>query len=176
MSHHLLKNRIARVPDFPKKGVLFYDLTPIFSDAMLFPDLILKMQKLADERDFQFDKIAAIEARGFILGAALALVFEVGFVAIRKYGKLPRITHKMQHDLEYGQQCHEVHQSDINPGERILIVDDILATGGTAHAAGELIRSCQAHVAGYLFAAKITGLQKERIGVDESVACLMDLP
>ncbi len=143
---------------------------------MDFADLILQLQKLADERKFEFDKIAAIEARGFIIGSALALACEVGFVPIRRCGKLPRITHKISHDLEYNRECHEIHQNDIRPGERILIVDDILATGGTVQAAAELIHDCQAQIAGFVFVANISGLQTESVGTPEEIACLMELP
>lgn len=177
MENHL-KEKIARIQDFPRKGILFYDLTPIFSNDMDFADLILQLQKLTEERKFKFDKIAAIEARGFIIGSALALVCEVGFLPIRRCGKLPRIVHKISHDLEYGsQECHELHQNDVNPGDNILIVDDILATGGTAKAAGELVKDCQANIAGFLFVANIKGLQKgPALDFPEKVACLIELP
>lgn len=171
-----LKDRIARVQDFPKKGILFYDLTPIFADAMDFADLILQLQKLIEEKNLEFDKIAGIEARGFIIGAPLALSFEVGFIPIRRCGKLPRQTHRIAHEIEYGRDCLEIHQADIAIGERILIVDDVFATGGTAFAAGELVRDCQAEVAGFIFAAQITGLQKEPLAVSEKVASLIELP
>lgn len=171
----LLKDQIARVPDFPKEGVLFYDLTPIFADALSFMDMIVQMTKLAG--GFAFDKIAAIEARGFVLGSALALASEVGLVLIRKEGKLPRIKHQISHRLEYGKECHEIHQNDIVPGDRVLIVDDILATGGTARAAADLVRACQGEVSGYLFVARIVGIQKEDLDSDgHGVACLIDLP
>lgn len=175
MSNYL-KEKIARIQDFPRKGIMFYDLTPIFANEMDFPDLILQMKKLADERNFQFDKIAAIEARGFIVGSVLALEFEVGFIPIRRCGKLPGIVHKLSHDLEYGRECHEIHQNDIKQGERILIVDDILATGYTALAAKELIEGCGGIVAGYLFVANIAGLQRQALDFPEKVACLMELP
>lgn len=172
-----LKQKIARIQDFPKKGILFYDLTPIFADAMDFAELIVQMERLIDERNFEFDKIAAIEARGFIIGSALALACDVGFLPIRRCGKLPRITHKIAHDLEYNSECHEIHQNDIRPGERILIVDDILATGGTANAAADLIRDCQGQVAGFVFIAEITGLRDVSAwDYSEEVACLMELP
>lgn len=172
-----LKDKIARVQDFPKKGILFYDLTPIFADSLDFAELILQLTKLIEERNFTFDKIAAIEARGFILGSALALTFEAGFIQIRKCGKLPRITHKLPHDLEYGTECHEVHQNDILPGERILIVDDILATGGTARAAAEIIKGLHAEVAGFVFVANLPGIYKgAALDYPEKIACLMELP
>jgi adenine phosphoribosyltransferase len=170
-----LKSKIARVQDFPKKGILFYDLTPIFSDGAAFSELILQLEKLA-HRFMPFDKIVGIEARGFIVGSALALACDVGFVPIRRCGKLPGVTHRIAYDLEYGQGCIEIHQNDIMPSERILIVDDILATGGTAFAAAELIRDCGAQVAGFIFVASIAGLQKEPIAEPDKIACLMELP
>ena len=177
IAENYLKQKIVRVQDFPKKGILFYDLTPIFADALDFAELILQLQKLAEERKFEFDKIVGIEARGFIIGAPLALACEVGFIPIRRCGKLPRIVHKVPHDLEYGSACHEIHQEDVKPGERILIVDDILATGETARAAGELVRDCQAVVAGFVFVANIIGLRKiSDKHYPEEVACLMELP
>lgn len=170
-----LKDKIARIPDFPKKGILFYDLTPIFADGLLFADLVLQMQKLAEEKDFQFDKIVAIEARGFVLGAALALSFEVGLVLVRKKGKLPRATHTADSSSEYNSNYLEIHQEDIKPDERVLIVDDILATGGTAMAAGRLVEHCGGVVAGHLFVARLPKVHGEHYD-KEKIACLMELP
>lgn len=173
MSHEHLKSKIEIVKDFPKKGVTFYDLTPIFSDALEFADLVVQMQKMIEDKKFEFNKIAAVEARGFIIGSVLALAFEVGFVPIRRCGKLPRVTHKIDHYLEYGRACHEMQQNDIKAGDKILIVDDILATGGTGEAASQLVRSCGAEVAGFAFIARISGLYK---GDESLVASLMELP
>lgn len=177
MENEYLKSLIAKIPDFPKKGILFYDLTPIFADGGAFTDLILQMQKMIEEKQFDFNKIVGIEARGFIIGSAIALAFEVGFVPIRRCGKLPRIVHKIAHDIEYSRECHEIHQNDITEKDKILIVDDILATGGSAKAASELITECGGIISGYAFVANIPEIFKgSPLDFPEKVACLMELP
>jgi adenine phosphoribosyltransferase len=136
--------RLLDVPDFPLPGVVFKDVTPLLADHDAFTAVV---QALADAgRDADgatvVDKVVAMEARGFIFGAPVALALGAGFVPVRKPGKLPRPTHSESYSLEYGQATLEIHQDAIRPGERILIVDDVLATGGTAAATARLVERC----------------------------------
>ncbi|MDG7036405.1 MAG: adenine phosphoribosyltransferase [Nitrososphaerota archaeon] len=134
-----LKRYIRDIPDYPVKGVIFRDLTPMFKDPLIFSavidDLYMKL------REFKLDKVAGVEARGFIVGSPLAIKLGIGFIPLRKAGKLPWSKKKITYDLEYGQESLEVHTDAIKRGERIAIVDDLLATGGTAAAAAKLLES-----------------------------------
>src|SRR5437773_4516472 len=125
-----LKKLIREVPDFPKKGILFYDITTLLKDKLGFATLIDALSEYYLNR--QIDLVLGIEARGFIFGPALAYRLNAGFVPVRKPKKLPAETAKWSYDLEYGTDTLEVHRDAIQPGQRILIVDDLLATGGTA--------------------------------------------
>ena len=129
---------VGRIPDFPKKGILFYDLMPVFQDPVSFKALITEMAKpfLSDP----VKKVVGIEARGFILGAPIADRIGAGFVPVRKKGKLPGDVSSLTYQLEYGTDTIEIQAGAIKPGERVLLVDDLLATGGTARAAIDLIR------------------------------------
>ena len=141
-----LKQYIRDVPDYPQKGIIFRDITPLLGDKKIFREVVDLMSKawLADPPDL----VAAIEARGFIPGAAIAVKLGVGFVPIRKTGKLPWSTVMESYDLEYGTDSLEVHSDAIQPGQSVLIVDDVLATGGTASAAVRLMRKLGAAVVG----------------------------
>lgn len=157
MTEKELRNWIADVPDFPKKGVLFRDMTPLLGEPKAFSAAIDQLLHLVN--DLSFNRIVGIEARGFILGSAMALRLGCSFVPARKPGKLPRKTVRVTFDLEYGSDALELHAQDIKPSDRILIVDDVLATGGTARACDELVGLCGAHVEGHLFLLEIEGLQ-----------------
>jgi len=141
-----LKKYIRDVPDYPQKGIIFRDITPLLGDKKIFREVVDLMSKawLADPPDL----VAAIEARGFIPGAAIAVKLGVGFVPIRKTGKLPWSTVMESYDLEYGTDSLEVHSDAVQPGQTVLIVDDVLATGGTASAAVRLMRKLGAAVVG----------------------------
>ena len=141
-----LKHYIRDVPDYPQKGIIFRDITPLLGDKKIFREVVDLMSKawLADPPDL----VAAIEARGFIPGAAIAVKLGVGFVPIRKTGKLPWSTVMESYDLEYGTDSLEVHSDAVQPGQTVLIVDDVLATGGTASAAVRLMRKLGAAVVG----------------------------
>jgi len=143
-----ISNRIIDVPNFPKEGIIFKDITPILADPDAFQSCI---RRLADLVTGDFNKIVAIESRGFLLGAALAEHFHTGLVLVRKPGKLPRPTASHTYTLEYGQDTLEIHKDDIKPGDNVIIVDDVLATGGTASAAEKLIGSLGAKVVSNLF-------------------------
>jgi adenine phosphoribosyltransferase len=140
----LLQTRIRDIPDYPKPGIVFKDITPLLGDGPAFAAMVAGLG--AGYPDVH--KVAGIEARGFILAAPVALELKVGFVPVRKKGKLPAATYAQSYDLEYGSATLEVHTDAFAPGERVLIVDDVLATGGTAAATAELVRRCGATVAG----------------------------
>ena len=135
---------IRKVPDFPKPGILFQDITPVLANSDAFTAVIKEMAKSLPN----IDVVAGIEARGFILAAALAGASAKGFVPFRKSGKLPRATFRAEYELEYGADSIEIHQDALTKNDRVLIVDDVLATGGTACAAIDLIQECGAEVLG----------------------------
>jgi adenine phosphoribosyltransferase len=152
-----LKKLIREVPDFPKPGILFYDITTLLKDKTGFAQLI----DLFSEHYIgkQIDLILGMEARGFIFGPALAYRLNAGFVPVRKPGKLPAATVKVEYDLEYGSNCLEVHKDAIQKGEWVLIVDDLLATGGTAEATARLATSLGAQIAGLAFVVELDFLK-----------------
>jgi adenine phosphoribosyltransferase len=142
----LISDRIREVPDYPKPGVVFKDITPLLADHIAFAAVVDAI--VAYYGRGTIDKVAGVEARGFILAAPVAYHFGAGFVPVRKKGKLPAATFAESYDLEYGAETIEVHQDAFGPGERVLIVDDVLATGGTARATAELVRRTGAEVVG----------------------------
>ncbi len=147
---------IRDVPDFPRPGVVFKDITPILSDPRLFRQVI---DALATRwRGERIDKIIGIESRGFVFAAPLAYTLGVGLTIVRKPGKLPWRTIREAYALEYGEAVLELHQDAFQPGERVLVVDDVLATGGTAEAAGRLVARQGATLAGYAFVVDLTFL------------------
>jgi adenine phosphoribosyltransferase len=143
----LITDRIREIPDYPRPGVIFKDITPLLADHAAFAAVIDAI--VAHYGGGTIDKVAGIEARGFILAAPVAYHVGAGFVPIRKQGKLPSATYAENYDLEYGSETIEVHQDAIAPGERVLIVDDVLATGGTARATADLVRRAGAEVLGF---------------------------
>ena len=140
----LITSRIRDVPDYPKPGIVFKDITPLLADG---PALQAVVRGLASGHG-PVDKVVGIEARGFILAAPVAYVLDAGFVPVRKKGKLPAATYSENYALEYGTATIEVHQDAFGPGDRVLIVDDVLATGGTARATADLVRRAGGEVAG----------------------------
>lgn len=139
-----IKSLIRTIPHYPKEGIMFRDITTLLKDPI---GLKLMINELADRyRDKQVDKIAGIEARGFIVGAPLAYLLGVGFVPIRKKGKLPAQTIGHDYDLEYGADRIEIHTDAIDKGDRVLLIDDLIATGGTAEAATHLIAQMGGHI------------------------------
>jgi adenine phosphoribosyltransferase len=151
-----LKQHIRHVPDFPKTGILFYDITTLLRDPMGFKAAIDLLATPYSTRDI--DVIVGIESRGFILGAAVAERIGAGFVPIRKPGKLPSKALKESYDLEYGKDALEIHADAIESGQRVLIVDDVLATGGTAAAATQLVRKLGADLQGLVFLIELIAL------------------
>ena len=151
-----LKKYIRDVPDYPQKGIIFRDITPLLGDKKIFREVVdlMSMAWMAEPPDL----VAAIEARGFIPGAAIAVKLGAGFVPIRKTGKLPWSTVMESYDLEYGTDSLEVHSDAVQPGQKVLIVDDVLATGGTASAAVRLMRKLGAAVVGVQVLIELTYL------------------
>lgn len=141
---------IADVPDFPEPGILFKDITPLLADHAALQHVVQALAASARDGEGRLavDKVLGMESRGFILGAPVALALGVGFVPVRKAGKLPRETHAVSYALEYGEATLELHRDALQPGERVLLVDDVLATGGTARATVDLARRCGAEVHG----------------------------
>jgi adenine phosphoribosyltransferase len=148
-----LEDKIRDIPDFPQKGVLFKDITPLLQDAAAYH---AAMERLAAHyAGAGIQTVVGIESRGFILGAPLAYLLNCGFVPVRKFGKLPAQTASVEYALEYGTNVVEIHRDAIKPGERVLIVDDLLATGGTVLAAIELIEELGGHIAGIAFLVEL---------------------
>jgi adenine phosphoribosyltransferase len=152
-----LKSLIREVPDFPKKGILFYDITTLLKDKLGFATLIDALSENYIGKEI--DLVLGMEARGFIFGPALAYRLNAGFVPVRKPGKLPAETAKVSYDLEYGSNALEIHKDAIQKGQRVLIVDDLLATGGTAVATAELARGLGAEIAGLAFVVELDFLK-----------------
>ena len=148
---------IRDVEDFPHAGVAFKDITPLLADAGAFAELVEDIA--APFRDSQVDAVVGIEARGFILAAPVALALRAGFVPVRKVGKLPWAVHSESYDLEYGSGQLEVHQDAVAANQRVLIVDDVLATGGTAAATARLVQRMGARPVGFSFALELCFLE-----------------
>jgi adenine phosphoribosyltransferase len=148
-----LKSAIRDVPDFPKPGILFKDITPVLRDPGHFRRAIDLLAVCCG--DLAVDKVVAIESRGFILGGALAIRLGAGFVPVRKPGKLPWKARRASYALEYGTDSLEMHEDAVGPADRVLVVDDVIATGGTARATGELVEAAGARVSAYLFLVEL---------------------
>jgi len=152
-----LKKLIREVPDFPKQGILFYDITTLLKDKLGFATLIDALSEHYLQE--KVDLVLGIEARGFIFGPALAYRLNAGFVPVRKPGKLPSVTAKYDYELEYGRGTLEIHKDAIEKGQRVIIVDDLLATGGTADATARLVRSLGGEIAGLGFVVELDFLK-----------------
>ena len=156
MIREKLEDYVRTIPDFPKPGIMFRDITTILSDADGLKLAIDEMQKTLDGVDF--DVIAGAESRGFIFGAAIAYNMHKPFILIRKKGKLPCETVEQSYDLEYGQATIEVHKDAVEPGQKVVIIDDLIATGGTVEAAAKLIEKLGGEVAKMVFLMELKGL------------------
>ena len=151
-----LKTKIRHVPDFPKPGILFYDITTLLNDRQGFHDTVEALS--APYRSKGIDQVVGIESRGFILGAAVANALGAGFVPIRKPGKLPSKCYREDYALEYGTDGLEIHEDAVRAGQRVLLVDDVLATGGTAKAASGLVRRIGGELVGLSFLIELNFL------------------
>jgi adenine phosphoribosyltransferase len=152
-----LKKLIREIPDFPKKGILFYDITTLLKDKLGFATLIDALSEHYLKQDV--DLVLGMEARGFIFGPAVAYRLNAGFVPVRKPGKLPAATQKLEYQLEYGSNTLEIHKDAIQKGQRVIIVDDLLATGGTAAATVALAKTLGAEVCGLGFVVELDFLK-----------------
>ena len=151
-----LKNYIRSIPDFPKPGIMFRDITPLLSHPIAFRESIRRIVERF--RDSRINVVAAAEARGFIFAAPVALELNAAFVPVRKPGKLPFDTHAFHYELEYGKDTLEMHTDAVKAGDRVLLVDDLLATGGTIHACAQLAEKSGAEIVGCAFAIELTFL------------------
>ncbi len=162
---------IRDVPDFPKPGILFKDITPLLLDPTRFRRAVELMA--APFTGSRVRRVVSIESRGFLLGAPIALLLEAGLVPIRKPGKLPAARGRVEYALEYGTDALEMHRDAVGQGDRVLIVDDVLATGGTAEAAAKLVRAHGAEVVGFTFLIELDFLKgRERLGAERVEALL----
>ncbi|MCY4582966.1 MAG: adenine phosphoribosyltransferase [Chloroflexi bacterium] len=162
---------IRAIPDFPRPGVIFRDITPMLGDADALRAVVHDLA--APFRQQHVDRVAAIEARGFVLGAPLAVELGAGFVPLRKAGKLPHETFSAQYELEYGDAAIELHQDGLRRGDNVLLVDDVLATGGTLAAAVELVRQAGADVTGIVLLIELTALNGRARLPDQNVVSLI---
>jgi adenine phosphoribosyltransferase len=156
-----IKQTIRDVNDYPKPGIVFKDITPVLADPLLVREITAEF--VSQLKPMELDAIAAVEARGFIFGSILAHELNCRFIPVRKTGKLPFKTVRKEYALEYGAASIEMHTDAIEPGWKVLIHDDLLATGGTAGAAAELVRDFQAEVAGFSFLINLSFLPGERL-------------
>ena len=160
-----LKEYIRSIPDYPKKGILFRDITTLIKDADAFKytnDKIIELSK-----KIEFDKVAAIESRGFVFASTLSYQLRKPFILLRKKNKLPAETHSIDFELEYGKATIEVHKDSITKGEKILIIDDLIATGGTADAAAKLVEMSGGKVAGFIFVINLFDLPGDKLLKDK---------
>jgi adenine phosphoribosyltransferase len=166
-----LKSFIRDVPDFPKKGIIFKDITPLLNEPEAYKEAIELLTEPFLKK--QIDVVASIESRGFIFGSTMAYLLGCGFVPVRKMGKLPSKTHKISYALEYGEATLEMHVDAIKKGARVLIVDDVLATGGTAQAVAQLVEKLNAEVVGFSFLIELAFLKGRPLLKDYPVYSLI---
>lgn len=156
MTLEALKLKVRAVPDWPKKGIIFRDITPVLEDRILFQFLIDELAKFCQQK--KIDKIVGIDARGFILASALAYKLKTGLAIVRKKGKLPHKTVSKKYTLEYAAETLEMHKGAVKPGERVLLCDDLLATGGTIEAAIDIVEKLGGKILGTLFFIELEDL------------------
>ena len=155
-----LANHVRSIPDFPKKGIMFRDITTLLKDKDAFADAV--EQLYLNYREMRIDKVVCVESRGFILGGALALKLGAGFVPVRKPGKLPGSVERQEYQLEYGTDIIEIHKDAITAGERVLLHDDLLATGGTIEAACTLVEKLGGSIVGLSFLIELSFLDPRK--------------
>ena len=171
-----LKNYIRSIPDYPKKGILFRDITTLIKDSDAFEECI--NQIIERSKNYKIDKIAAIESRGFVFASAVSYLLKKPFIMFRKKNKLPAETHSVDFKLEYGTATIEVHKDSIDKDDSILIIDDLIATGGTAEAAAKLVEMSDAKIATFVFAINLFDLggSDNLVKKGYNVENLMDFP
>ena len=151
-----LKEYIRSIPDYPKKGILFRDITTLIKNEEAFTKCIDEI--VEKSKEFQFDKIAAIESRGFVFASAVSYILKKPFILLRKKNKLPAETHSVEFELEYGKAIMEIHKDSIEKNNSVLLIDDLIATGGTAEAAAKLIEISKGKVSGFIFVINLFDL------------------
>ena len=151
-----LKEHIRSIQDYPKKGILFRDITTLIKNEKAFKECI--NQIIERSKKFKFDKIAAVESRGFVFASAISYILDKPFIMLRKKNKLPSEVHSVDFELEYGTATIEVHKDSFNENDNVLIIDDLIATGGTAEAAAKLIEISESNVAGFIFVINLFDL------------------
>jgi len=166
-----LKSLVRVIPDFPQKGVSFKDITTLLKDGKALRETIKRMTD--PFRHKTIDKVIGVESRGFILGAPIAYELGVGFIVVRKPDKLPGATYSIEYALEYGTDVLEMHEDAIQPGERVLIVDDLLATGGTIAATADLVKRAGSTIVGYSFLVELAFLEGRKKLQDETIHSLI---
>ena len=171
-----LKKYIRSIPDYPKKGILFRDITTLIKDPEAFRFTNDKIIEIA--KKMQVDKVAAIESRGFVFASTVSYALKKPFILLRKKNKLPSETHSVDFELEYGKATIEVHKDSISKNEKVLIIDDLIATGGTAEAAAKLIEISGGKVAGFIFVINLFDLPGERLLKDKGyrIESLVEFP
>ena len=171
-----LKNYIRSIPDYPKEGILFRDITTLIKDADAFEECINQIIEIS--KNYKIDKIAAIESRGFVFASAVSYLLKKPFIMFRKKNKLPAETHSVDFELEYGTATIEVHKDSIDKDDSILIIDDLIATGGTAEAAAKLVEMSNAKIAAFVFAINLFDLggSENLVKKGYAVENLMDFP
>ncbi len=171
-----LKDFIRSIPDYPKKGILFRDITTLIKDNRAFKETI--DQIVERSKKYKIDKIAAIESRGFVFASAVSYILEKPFIMLRKKNKLPAETYSVDFELEYGTATIEVHKDSINEGDSVLIIDDLIATGGTAEAAAKLIKISKGKIAAFVFVINLFDLggSDNLIKKEYKVENLLDFP
>ena len=171
-----LKKYIRSIPDYPKKGILFRDITTLIKDPKAFKFTNDKIIEIA--KKMQFDKVAAIESRGFVFASTVSYALNKPFILLRKKDKLPAETYSVDFTLEYGDATIEVHKDSINNGEKVLVIDDLIATGGTAEAAAKLIKISGGSVAGFIFVINLFDLPGNKLLRDKGfkTECLIEFP
>ena len=173
-----LDRLVVDVVDYPKPGIVFKDITPLLADHAGFTEVVEALAAAGRDADGRpiVDKVLGMEARGFILAAPVALALGAGFIPVRKAGKLPRETHAVSYSLEYGDATLELHQDAVAPGERVLLVDDVIATGGTVAATVDLVRRSGAEVVGVAALMELAALDgRSVIGADVPITALMQV-
>ena len=171
-----LKKHIRSIPDYPKKGILFRDITTLIKNPEAFKftnDKIIELSK-----KMEFDKVSAIESRGFVFASTISYALNKPFILLRKKNKLPAETYSVDFTLEYGDATIEVHKDSISNGEKILVIDDLIATGGTAEAAAKLIKISGGSVAGFIFVINLFDLPGNKLLTDKGykTECLIEFP
>ncbi|MDY7012813.1 MAG: adenine phosphoribosyltransferase [Cyanobacteriota bacterium] len=169
-----IKSLIRDISDFPKPGIVFRDITTLLRDPQGLRYTLDSLHRKCEDVGFAPNYVVGMESRGFLFAPALAYQFQAGFVPVRKPGKLPSDVHSVEYDLEYGSDCLEVHQDAFEVGDRVLIVDDLIATGGTAKATADLVEKAGGHVLGFAFIIELRALGGRSLLPDLPIVTLVE--